>query len=585
MKNVSCGTIVLPVILALLGIGVGRAQADPAVPMKIMAKMPVKEVTVFKDGHAFMLHEGEMPTGDGGSVVMDYLPAPVMGTFWPYCSQKGVTLRSVRAGKRRLLVERTALNVRQLLEANVGADAHIKENSGAEYEATILGVPTRSAEEIQATGLPNADEALPQKGEVILLKTAKGVKVVPIGSIKDVTFNEPPKTGLADEELRNMLTLDLDWGRRKPAQTAQVGMVYLQRGIRWIPGYKVTIDGKGNARIQLQATLINELTDLDNVTANLVIGVPTFAFKDSVDPISLQAAVAQLSQHFRPNAQTAFAFSNAIMTQTANMRPVAPRPTAGGMDLGPEIGGAGANEDLYVFQVKGIGLKKGERMVLTVAEYSLKYKDVYTLDVGMAPPPEIRRNFNNDQQREMARLLHAPKVIHKIRLANDGQYPLTTAPALIVSDDKVLAQGLMTYTAVGASTDLAITTAVNVQVQKVDAEIKRTPNAVSWQGHRYARIDLSGKIRLTNHGKDKIDLEVTRLVLGKIDEAGQDGKVEQSSLFDLEAFLGAYPNWWSWHSWPYWWNHFNGVGRVTWQDELEAGKAIELTCTWHYYYR
>ena len=32
------------------------AEAAPAV-------MPVKEITIFKDGHAFVLHEGKMPAG------------------------------------------------------------------------------------------------------------------------------------------------------------------------------------------------------------------------------------------------------------------------------------------------------------------------------------------------------------------------------------------------------------------------------------------------------------------------------------------------------------------------------------------
>ena len=51
------------------------------------------------------------------------------------------------------------------------------------------------------------------------------------------------------------------------------------------------------------------------------------------------------------------------------------------MDLGPEIASQGKSEDLYLFQVKHVTLKKGQRMVLPVAEYNLKYKDVYTLDV------------------------------------------------------------------------------------------------------------------------------------------------------------------------------------------------------------
>ena len=36
------------------------ASASENIPENALANMPVKEVTVFKDGHAFVLHEGQM---------------------------------------------------------------------------------------------------------------------------------------------------------------------------------------------------------------------------------------------------------------------------------------------------------------------------------------------------------------------------------------------------------------------------------------------------------------------------------------------------------------------------------------------
>ena len=84
-----------------------------------------------------------------------------------------------------------------------------------------------------------------------------------------------------------------------------MGLLYLQKGIRWIPAYKFVIDGKGGVTVQLEATLINELADLDDVTANLVVGVPTFAFADTADPIGLGQTVAQLSPLFRRDAPDA----------------------------------------------------------------------------------------------------------------------------------------------------------------------------------------------------------------------------------------------------------------------------------------
>jgi len=65
-----------------------------AAPLEALAQMPVKEVTVFKDGHAMVLHEGEMPTDADGNVLLDYLPTPLLGTFWPYVIEKGVKLKN-----------------------------------------------------------------------------------------------------------------------------------------------------------------------------------------------------------------------------------------------------------------------------------------------------------------------------------------------------------------------------------------------------------------------------------------------------------------------------------------------------------
>jgi hypothetical protein len=214
-------------------------------------------------------------------------------------------------------------------------------------------------------------------------------------------------------------------------------MVYVQRGIRWIPSYRIDIDGDGNAVVKLQATLINELTDLEDVKANLVIGVPSFAFKDVVDPISLHDTVARLSRHFREDSQTALALSNSIMTQVAVWNESRDRGDRDAINLGPEVTGSLKNEDLYVFTVEHITLKKGQRMVLPITEFKIKYSDVFILDLPFGPPPEVRHRFNNDQLSKLAGLLRGPKVMHKIRLENDSMYPLTTAPALVFRDGRI----------------------------------------------------------------------------------------------------------------------------------------------------
>ena len=138
-----------PTLSLMLLLGAATTFPLPVSAAEKGVKMPVKEVTVFKDGHAFVLHEGVLPTDTAGNVVLDNLPAPVVGTFWPYSADRKVKLKGVTAGRRRVMRAKPALDLPQLIEANQGKKVLVTEypassKADAEpYEATILSVPRR----------------------------------------------------------------------------------------------------------------------------------------------------------------------------------------------------------------------------------------------------------------------------------------------------------------------------------------------------------------------------------------------------------------------------------------------------------
>src|SRR5450830_1617208 len=57
-------------LFAIVGLCAPMAWGDEAAPLSALSKMRVREVTVFKDGHALMLHEGRMPVDESGDVLM-----------------------------------------------------------------------------------------------------------------------------------------------------------------------------------------------------------------------------------------------------------------------------------------------------------------------------------------------------------------------------------------------------------------------------------------------------------------------------------------------------------------------------------
>ncbi|MFN7671835.1 MAG: hypothetical protein ACK5S5_15430 [Planctomycetota bacterium] len=527
--------------------------------------LPVREVTVFKDGHAWVLRERPLVAADGQEVVLDELPRPLIGAFWPYAVD-GARLVSAKAGTTTVRSDATVMDLRQLARANAGKDALVVTADKERLEGKLLGVPSRQT-------LPSASD-----GELLLLQTAQGTRALPLGMVRELEVRGDYQGRIAVEDKKPRLTLRIAGG----GPQAKVGVMYVQRGLRWIPAYRIDVDGDGKAKAQFEATLVNDLIDLQAATVNLVVGVPRFDHAGEIDPIALQQEGAQVAEHLGRRMQPqAFSnrMSNAFMAQAAS-----PASDAAGGEPEPVVeGGAGA-EDLFVFTLRDVTLKKGERMVLPIAAFELPYRDLYRLDVSFAPPMEVRQGLQSQQLVELARQLAAPKVRHVLRLTNTGDAPLTTAPTLVLAGGKLLAQGTMLYTPRGGATDLEINVAVDVKVDTDEREVKRDPGPFRLGDDQYARVDVAGTIKLTNRKPKAIEVEVTRRALGLADTIGQGGAQKQLDL--VQAWQGGSANpWWGWWSWPHWWFQHNGFAEFRWTATVPSGGEATFDAGWHYFWR
>jgi len=520
--------------------------------------LPVKELTAFKDGHAYVLREAPLPKDANGKVMLDKLPAPVLGTFWPF-AHGGASLVSAKAGREEVTVKVKAASLLHVARANIGKKV-----------ALDLG-----KEEV-AGGELIAVEGNSNKAAILFLRDGNATRAVPLGRVRDLIVIGEFQDEIERKQQQERLELRVDGG----GDEAKVGVIYVQKGFRWIPSYRVEIDGDGKAKVRMQATLVNDLIDVEDALVNLVVGVPQFAFAGMTDPIALQKQSAQVAnaRRFDQAQFLSNGLSNSLTTQVAGYTVANQQQQAD-----PEVGTGESAEDLFVFPIKHVTLKKGERLVVPITSFEVSYRDVYKFDSAMAPPSEYQQSLQDNRVFELARQLAAPKVRHVLRLKNDSKTPFTTAPALVLSNGRILAQGHMKYTSRGAFTDLEINAAIDVRVTTDQRETGRTSN-VRRNGYNYTRVELGGSIKLTNAKSVPVELEVTRRVLGVVDDVDNDG---ESAQLDLAHAWGssARPKWWSWWSWPHWWFHHNGFGECRWNVTLKPGQKVELGAKWHYLWR
>jgi hypothetical protein len=582
----------------------------------------VTDVTVFKDGHALVMVQGSAQL-EGGWCRTREVPAPLLGAFWTFVAQENCEVDFVRSGFIETDENRPCLTFEEMIQANAGKEAVIVEEprspavqivsdagwfpyqNGLSHEGTLLGILSHETEkEVQTSEtLPPGydrwgryvsgqqvqhakEEKVESLASFVMLKTSAGVQLIKRENIRSICFAED-SISTEHPEKKKVREISIRVLRNgEPARgDAALGMVYLQRGIRWIPDYRIELLGNGEARVSLQGTIINELADLDNVDMRLVVGVPSFVMKDSFSPMALREIGLQLGSYFAPPAwrrgeTRADYLSNALMSQVVAVLPRGePEPSSGG----PDVPSEGQQEDLFVYHKSGITLRKGERAVVKLLDVTVPYEDIYTWDVPALPPREMWRHVNQEQIRQLLTALGAPKVMHQIRLTNTGEVPWTTGPATIFKDGTPLGQQVLTYTSVKNKVDVPVTVATDLNTKKEESEASRNLRDIRLNGTDYTKVVVHGKLAVTNFKDRPVRLFVSRKIVGTATAATADGKITSLNVAEETSLLQEEQWWWYWWSWPWWFYRINSVSEISWEATIAPGKSAAFEYDWHYH--
>lgn len=569
--------------VALIAGGATPALAQGAGDTENSAQsLPITEVTAFKDGHALIVRSGTVNTDAAGDVVLGELPRPLLGTFWASDLEDHAELRAVTAQSIEVRESVEPSNLADLLVNNIGAQIEFLDVINGQRAGRLTKVLEENGQRLALI----EETVTPDRGGTVTRTAA-----IPIEQVRDVRFvGEGPTTRMTRPMMTNRMTMDLVW-EGAPEGTADVSIMGVEHGLRWIPAYRVTIVDDETVLIELEATLVNDLADLHDARVHMAVGVPNFAFAGETDPMALAEHLAPLgSAYGRQAGASGGMLSNSIMSQVAYGGRNDYSSFAGGDDSGggttPELGGGERAEDLYVFTIEHLSLDKGARMVLPLASYQAPFETVYTLDLIAAPPMQAMQNFNSQMQRELAVSLDRPMARHVLRITNDNdqRMPITTAPALIVKNGRTLAQGLLRYASAGAEADLEVGTAVDLTVTASENETGRDAAALTWGSNRFGRIDIAFTGCVTNRKDKPVTIEIKKLALGASDSVGAEGEANAVNLLSETSFwMGS--TWWRNYSWPWWWHGVNSATRYNWTLTIEPGEAAEFDATWHYFWK
>lgn len=525
--------IAIAVVMASLNVFVVVAQESK---QPALFKPNVTRVAVFKNGYVFTYREGQVVPVNGWAYTTD-VPIGVMGTVWGYSTSPSVRVMQLLASDADKKDASRAANLEELLFINEGSRIRIRSQySDKILEGTYVVLNQRRTFTVGSTGemLRDTGATRVENGESdIAVTTETGVSIIHASNIAFLEFIGQPRWDKIVTSKENRLSLKTE---NVPAgQSVGLGIAALERGIRWIPAYRIEPKGEPitEAKLELEAMVINELVDINNAEFYFVVGVPHFLYKDMVSPLSMRGTFAGVSSYFNVSQNQ---YSNAIMTQSR-------AGEMGGQNVSQESGGnatvpeeqrlpAMSADELYLYRSDQIALKKGERASLRLFSLTVPCREVYEWTV----PDGTSDEFSSRSMTNLA----STGIWRSLKLKNDTGMPWTTGPALTFRDWKPLGQDILAFTPINTETTVRVTPATEVVgTYKVEEksrvrQVVKPAKADGSGGEVYDVITIEGTIKVRNVKKTPVDIIITRRVPGTILQATERGAISREGS-DLEA--------------------------------------------------
>jgi len=528
------------IFFCLLAISITTTAQEKKDPLK------TKSVSIFKNGSAFFIKNGEVKTKDGSYVMTDNLPRALFGTFWIHSSNDELKHITSYSDIVTTKTESIARNFVELLQANKGKKMKIHIGKDEVYEGVTEEVIVKDAK---------GEEKSEFNQYVIVFKTgSEWLSFVP-SEIRRIQFLEKPNQVIERETAQSKNVLSVDFTTKKSKQP--IDMMYLQNGLNWVPTYLIELTSETRAQLSLRAEVSNNAEDIENADVNFVVGIPNFRYANK-----LSFLVDFLGMVYPNQPQYTQTFSNNLaapgMAYTTDMAEESGVPMGGGVT-------GDADEDLFFYNVKNINLKKGGR-----GQYPVFNKEISIAHIYESNITQNTASTNFYQKEYLFTPDNQNPVFHSIKINNSLDFPWTTGTAMVVSKKsdttRPISQDMLKYTPIKGHSYVKLTEAPDIKVKHAEKEISRDQKVrkvgTGNSRYYYDYVTVEGKVKVKSYKDKTVDLNLKRTIFGQLEKS--DVKWLKAERVNRNGDI-------------------NKINDVCWETSIKGGEELEITYTYRVY--
>lgn len=482
-------------------------------------------VALFKNGFGYISLEGKMPGAK--KMELKNLPVPSFGTFWLSTppSAEILKLSSDSVKTREKVGDGDFFD---LAASNIGAEVTIgMKNQGGDREVRLSGLieSVSSAPEPSRPNMIGQTRTSPSHGEKLVYirekfkehqgeEAQESVIVIPAREIASMRFaSKTPATPEREVETRR-ISLEL---KEPSGETLTANC--LAKGIVWVPEYRMDLSDPGQAVFSAQATVINELMDMEHVEMKFVSGYPSLKFSGVSSPITgdydnVWKFLNKIYPAENGGVARAVPYNMAITSNGMQSDRFARNLSSFG-----EAPAVEQVEDLFFYPVKNFSCKYGETVMVPLFGGKVPYKHVYIWNI-----PEQTQITQWNSQTVNGQLVEddtSCDIWHCIRFTNTFSLPLTRGALEFTSKGSLAGQGMVNFISPGQEATVTLNKTLQVSVkraEKILSSVRKTDT-----NRTYTEFLVEGTLTMRNYSDKPVSMEVNKKVLGTPVSASDGG--------------------------------------------------------------